>query len=564
MKTVLEDDETEAILLVDASNAFNSLNRRTALLNIQNRCPAIATTLVNCYREETPLFVGGEKIMSKEGITQGDPMAMALYALATTPLIEDLEMSSVTQIWFTDDASAGGKLESLRKWWDSLVVKGSGFGYLPNAPKTCLIVKESYLERAAQWFNGTDIEITTEGHRHLGAALGDRVFTETFVINKIDEWTKQVKQLAEIANSEPLAAFSAFRHGMIAEWNFIMRTIPDIEALLLPLEETISTLLIPSLTGRPTPSSEERNLLSLPARMGGIGLIDPTKISTAQFSTSKKVTQPLTSDLLGKVKREYKAIEAEMMTLSREQKQEKQKVNEVEVDRIKSLLPKDLQFAMDLASEKGASTWLSALPLEEYGFFLHKGDFRDAISLRYGWKPKGLPMHCVCGKAFSVEHATSCSSGALPTLRHNDIRDLTIELMTETCHNVAVEPKLQPITGEAFRYRSTNIEEEARLDIKANGFWGSKSSCAFFDVRVFNPYAQSNRNKSLKACYRKHEQEKRRAYEGRILQVEHGSFCPIVLSTTGGMGPTTQVIYGRLASEISKKRSVNYSQSEVD
>ena len=216
---------------------------------------------------------------------------------------------------------------------------------------------------------------------------------------------------------------------------------------------------------------------------------------------------------------------------------------------------------MDLASEKGASTWLSALPLEEYGFFLHKGDFRDAISLRYGWKPKGLPMHCVCGKAFSVEHATSCSSGALPTLRHNDIRDLTAELMTETCHNVAVEPKLQPITGEAFRYHSTNIEEEARLDIKANGFWESKSSCAFFDVRVFNPYAQSNRNKSLKACYRKHEQEKRRAYEDRILQVEHGSFCPIMLLTTGGMGPTAQVIYGRLALEISKKRSVNYSQS---
>ena len=111
--------------------------------------------------------------------------------------------------------------------------------------------------------------------------------------------------------------------------------------------------------------------------------------------------------------------------------------------------------------------------MEENGFFLHKGDFRDAISLRYGWKPKGLPMHCVCGKDFSVEHATSCPSGALPTIQHNDIRDITAELMTEICDNFAVEPKLQTITGEMFQYRSTNTDEEARFDSKANGFWGA-------------------------------------------------------------------------------------------
>ena len=43
---------------------------------------------------------------------------------------------------------------------------------------------------------------------------------------------------------------------------------------------------------------------------------------------------------------------------------------------------------MDLAQEKGASSWLTTLPLKEFNFALHKGAFRDAVALRYGWQPK--------------------------------------------------------------------------------------------------------------------------------------------------------------------------------
>jgi len=52
--------------------------------------------------------------------------------------------------------------------------------------------------------------------------------------------------------------------------------------------------------------------------------------------------------------------------------------------------------------EKGASSWLSALPLEQYGFSLHKGKFIDAICLRYGFTPSLLPLHCACGKDFTL------------------------------------------------------------------------------------------------------------------------------------------------------------------
>ena len=108
---------TEAVLLVDATNAFNCLNRKVALQNILRICPSVALALVNCYRSDARLFVGGEVILSSEGTTQGDPLAMANFAIATIPLIHRLkESSSASQVWFADDATAGGELRSLKQW----------------------------------------------------------------------------------------------------------------------------------------------------------------------------------------------------------------------------------------------------------------------------------------------------------------------------------------------------------------------------------------------------------------------------------------------------------------
>ena len=91
------------------------------------------------------------------------------------------------------------------------------------------------------------------------------------------------------------------------------------------------------------------------------------------------------------------------------------------------ILSSSLRLALDLAVEKEASTWLTALPLDEYGFALHKSAFQDALALRYSWLPLRTPTLCACGTSFSVEHALSCPIGGLPSIRHNEIRDLTAD-----------------------------------------------------------------------------------------------------------------------------------------
>ena len=196
------------------------------------------------------------------------------------------------------------------------------------------------------------------------------------------------------------------------------------------------------------------------------------------------------------------------------------------------------------------------------GYALHKSAFRDALCLRYGWHPSNLPLQCTCGKQFSVEHALSCSHGGFPSIRHNELRDITAELMSEVCHNVGTEPPLQPITDEHLIHRTANREDGARLDVAAERFWGGHRQRAFFDIRVFNPFAQSYCYTPLAQCYRRNEMEKKRAYDQRVREIEHGSFSPLVsFSTTGGMGTTATVVYKRLAAMISEKHEKPYSKT---
>lgn len=221
------------------------------------------------------------------------------------------------------------------------------------------------------------------------------------------------------------------------------------------------------------------------------------------------------------------------------------------------LTPKQKRLC-DLAKEKGASSWLSVLPLTDHGFCLHKGEFRDALALRYGWSLSNTPRTCNCGTTFSVDHAMMCHMGGFPTIRHNEVRDITASLLTEVCHNVAKEPPLQPLNGETFDRRSSNIQDNARLDIRARGFWNNAQD-AFFDVRVFYPNAASNYSASLQSSYRKHEAAKKREYNQRVLEVEHGVFTPLVFTTTGGMGREATTFYKRLADMIAQKENKNYS-----
>ena len=100
---------------------------------------------------------------------------MTAYALGLTPLIDHLQSvkRSVKHVAFADDLTGAGNLEEIKIWWDTLITEGSKYGYYPKPSESFLIVKQHCKEYAERIFSGSNIKITTEGARHLGAVLGD-------------------------------------------------------------------------------------------------------------------------------------------------------------------------------------------------------------------------------------------------------------------------------------------------------------------------------------------------------------------------------------------------------
>ena len=233
-----------------------------------------------------------------------------------------------------------------------------------------------------------------------------------------------------------------------------------------------------------------------------------SSIATAQ----PQISQPLTNQILHQIPTYPPHIKEEQLAAKTSNKNLKHQQLKELASAILSSLPSPLQLDMSLAQEKGASTWLTSLPIEEFGFSLHKRAFRDALALRYGWPPLLVPTTCACGKSFNMEYILSCPIGGFPTIRHNEICDVTATLLYEVCHDVAVEPHLQFLEGKTSN-ATANSQDGAKLGIVASGIWGGRFERSFYDVRVFNPHAPSNQHPQMESTYYRHEALKRRTYE---------------------------------------------------
>ena len=131
MRELYDDKECEAVLLVDASNAFKTLNREAMMHNIGILCPTLTTFVQNTYRQPAHLMSSdGSTITSEEGTTQGDPTALGLVALQEKI---SLKNTGATHVAYSDDLIGAGNIKALRKWWDNITQHGPHLGYRPNA-----------------------------------------------------------------------------------------------------------------------------------------------------------------------------------------------------------------------------------------------------------------------------------------------------------------------------------------------------------------------------------------------------------------------------------------------
>ena len=159
-----------------------------------------------------------------------------------------------------------------------------------------------------------------------------------------------------------------------------------------------------------------------------------------------------------------------------------------------------------------------------------------------------------------MTHPLTCPTGGFRTIIRNNevhVRDWLANLLTELLKNVAIKPHLQPLSVEVLSNRTASTEEDARLDVAANGFWGERFEKKFLDIRIFNLLALLTKvPKWLKLVYRRHIQEKQLKYEEKVREVEHASFVSFVLSCTGGAGSGATGTMKRLAAIAGRKVSI--------
>ena len=219
------------------------------------------------------------------------------------------------------------------------------------------------------------------------AAIGDLDFKTSYVNEKVSAGVKEIAVLAEIAKFHPQSADCAYTAGFCHKFNYFLRTIPDITSMLQPPENIIRNRLIPSLLENRTVSDEERNLISLLAKLGGLEIPDFTKIADIAYMTSRD----LTSSLICKIVCQHKSRNNVLQPAS---------CKFQTMDEFNRSLLSDLRGRMstmqikanDIACSVGASIWLTFLPLKSEGQKLSKREFVDAIYLRYGWQPSRIPL----------------------------------------------------------------------------------------------------------------------------------------------------------------------------
>ena len=368
---------------------------------------------------------------------------MPFYALATLPLIKDLQhkRQPVRQTWLADDSAGAGKLRELRSWWDSLCDVGRLYGYLTNSDKTVLLVKEPLLEVATKLFEDTGVLVMTRGVRYLGSAVGDEDFLKAYLEEKVNRWMEEIDVLARFAQTEPHAAFAALGHGLRSKFAFLLRTLPPALEVLQKVDSQLEERYLPAVSGHADFTPDELSLLRLPARLGGTSWPCLAEAADFEHKASKGMTDAQVEEIvkqnaphavpsIGSVHKA--AVQARNKSHLRRHKEQ-----EATFRSLREHSTLDTK-RMELLSAKGASSWLTTLPLKEHGFLLSRRDFRDALALRYDWQRESVPATCVCGTAFSADHAMMCSFGGFPTIRHNELRDFLGSLLTQVCHNVAL------------------------------------------------------------------------------------------------------------------------------
>uniref|UniRef100_A0A0G4FPJ2 Uncharacterized protein n=1 Tax=Chromera velia CCMP2878 TaxID=1169474 RepID=A0A0G4FPJ2_9ALVE len=257
---------------------------------------------------------------------------------------------------------------------------------------------------------------------------------------------------------------------------------------------------------------------------------------------------PLDQPAHGRVSRD--ARKAHKQATPAEAAEKMKRLYQTETD---GVTPHQRQALQD-ASEKKHSSWLSARPLASMHLNLTPEEFRDALTLRFQGRTDGNKQKCEgCGARWDLQHALNCSTGGLVTLRQNDVNHTWAALAAEAYpHTVRAQETIIREEGEVAGCPGL------RGDFEVRGAY-TRQRLAVFDTRVMNPSAASYVDKPWRDVLSLAAEEKKQKH-GSTCKDKGYDFRPLVSSVDGALDREARNFLGLLAGRLSEKWQKEYSE----
>ena len=571
-----ELSDNELVLLVDAANGFNNLSRYSMLWTVRHRCSRLSRLAFNCYRHALRLVCrqpgsAATILLSREGVTQGDPLSMALYGIALLPLAETLrsECGEVLQPWYADDAAMQGTPRAVSECFTLLCRLGPMHGYFPEPEKSYAICPEALMVSARSTFIANNLPVSfVSGHRYVGGHVGSRAMRDKWIAPQVAKWTAGIKALASVARKFPQSAYCGFVHSLQAEWQSLCRCVPDIDHHLVPIETAIRHHLIPVLfdidPGEIT--DEWRTLLTHGVKQGGMNIRNPVLGADHLYQTSLAASTTLVASLLHNTpldSNEHRTCVRKAGAMARKERVD----GETAV--VKGMMigaTKLVRKRLERIGETGA--WLTVLSDKLYETCLSAEEWRDNARIRNGLRPTGLCSHCDgCGAGFTVEHGLNCKKGGLVGIRHDDVRNEAgaLAAMALSKTKVTYEPMIyygRDIPTQQNPAETTTGDQmvggEERGDVLVHSLWEKGRGCVL-DIRITDTDARSYQSIASHKVLERAAKVKKTKYNEACLE-RRRSFMPLVYSVDGLACKEARAFEKRVASLLATKWERAYSE----
>ncbi|KAL0860637.1 hypothetical protein ABMA27_009987 [Loxostege sticticalis] len=455
-RTYLQNSNNKIIIKLDVKNAFNSVDRNTMLSEVKKVAPNIYPYIWQCYSCPSNLLYQSHTILSSVGCQQGDPLGPAIFSLAIHPIIS--ELTSKFNVWYLDDGTLGGDVNSILDDLDTIKSKFDAIGLKLNYNKCELYIdidtdkKSEIIEKFEKVCPG--IKILSKETLFL---LGAPIFSEgipDFIHQNVLNFNDYADRLLQIHSH--MAIFILRSCLFVPKFTYTLRCSPFWKHQNFC--ESLDQVILNQIQKIINIKLDNRMFLhaTLPIRHGGLGIRQISSVALPAFLSSVHSTLSLVGKILNPSFNDFEvtylseAINAWRMACPGEdppsskncQKLWDEPICRSVYDYLLNSSPTAMEKARMLAAAQHESGyWLQAYPSQNLGNLLDNNTFRLAVGLRLGANLVE-PHHCHCGVYVDRlgHHGLAClkSAGRLP--RHACLNDIIRRALVSVNVPATLEP----------------------------------------------------------------------------------------------------------------------------